>query len=184
MSSRGNGLTFVDVAYISAPAFAPEAGPSISRIMTWHWFAGVLTTLLQVLALLRAMSPDGISYLDSAQLRAHGVEPLTCTAILDAVRAEASQLRLGLCGGFPWETVATELRLLRIHHSDASPGQWLFSRARLLPAAVLPPRAYYRWRTMLTRNSAYLRLRDRYLPIPMGDHLSREDKGVPREARK
>ncbi len=114
----------------------------------------------------------------SKQLRAHGVEPRTIGSILDAVRAEARQLRLSLCGGFPWETIATELRLLRIHHSDASFRQWLFSRMRLFPAALLPPRTYYRWRSRLGRSPAYLRLRERYLPVPMGGHLRREDKRV------
>jgi len=71
--------------------------------------------------------------------------------IVETIEIEARQLRLAVDGGWPWETVSTELRLMRILHSDASIWQHLFSCARLIPALATPPRTYYRWRRDYSR---------------------------------
>ncbi|HWG58349.1 MAG TPA: glycosyltransferase family A protein [Candidatus Acidoferrales bacterium] len=98
--------------------------------------------------------------------------------ILDAIHAEESQLRLSLLGGPRWEAVLTELRLLRIHHSEAGLMQRLFSITRILPAVVIPARRYYRWKGNVAQSSLYLRLRRRFLPIPLASHLRREEREV------
>ena len=115
----------------------------------------------------------------SARLCALNVEPKTRKIIVETVEMEARHLRLAVDGGWPWETIATELQILRILHGDASLRQYLFSLARLVPALALPPRTYYRWRQKLARGSFYQGIRRRYFPFPVPEHVNRQEKKVP-----
>jgi glycosyltransferase involved in cell wall biosynthesis len=96
--------------------------------------------------------------------------------ILECVQLEADCLRLELDGGFPWETVSAELKVMRVFHSDASIWQRLFSLARLAPALVLPSAVYYRWRHELSDLAIYKELRRRFFPFPMPSHVERSEK--------
>jgi glycosyltransferase involved in cell wall biosynthesis len=100
-------------------------------------------------------------------------------AILECVQVEADILRLMVEGGFPWETVRVELKIMRVLHSDASFAQHLFSCARLLPALVLPSASYYRWRHRASRLELYRNLRRRFLPFPVASHVERQEKPAP-----
>jgi glycosyltransferase involved in cell wall biosynthesis len=95
--------------------------------------------------------------------------------ILEAVRAEADVLRLVVESGFPWETVAAELKIMRVFHGDASLWQHLFSCARLVPALIMPSRAYYRYRQRLSETKLYQLLRAKVLPFPVPKHVERRD---------
>jgi glycosyltransferase involved in cell wall biosynthesis len=98
------------------------------------------------------------------------LDPAIARTILEAVETEANQIRLSLDGGGPWDTLRTELRLLHIHHADASMMQVIYTMARLLPACVMPSKAYYRYRNRLASNSLYRSLRKRLLPFPEPRH--------------
>jgi hypothetical protein len=92
---------------------------------------------------------------------------------------EADFLRLVADGGFPWETVLTELRIMRVFHSDASIWQHLFSCVRLLPSVVLPAKTYYRWRRRLSLLTFYQDFRRKLLPFPVPSHVERREKLAP-----
>lgn len=96
--------------------------------------------------------------------------------ILESVDLESDALRLKLESGFPWETIATEVRILRAFHSDASVWQHLFSLARLVPALVMPARAYYRYRQRLSQGRVYQRVRATILPFHVPKSVERRDK--------
>jgi glycosyltransferase involved in cell wall biosynthesis len=98
------------------------------------------------------------------------------SATLECVQLEADCLRLQLDSGFPWETISTELRIMRAFHSDASIWQSLFSVARLAPALVLPAAVYYRWRQHLSEIAAYKKLRQRFFPFPVPDQIERQEE--------
>lgn len=99
--------------------------------------------------------------------------------IIECVKAEADLLRLMVDGGFPWDTVRAELKIMRVFHSDASFAQHLFSCARLLPAFVMPTASYYRWRRRVSRLEFYKELRQRLLPFPVPSHVERQEKPAP-----
>src|SRR6266446_8598877 len=99
--------------------------------------------------------------------------------IVECVQAETDILRLTVDGGFPWETVRAELKILRVLHGDASFAQHLFSCARLLPACVMPAASYYRWRHRVSRSGLYKDLRQRFLPFPVPSHVERQEKSAP-----
>jgi len=98
------------------------------------------------------------------------------SAILECVQLEADCMHLQLDSGLPWETVSTELRIMRVFHSDASIWQSLFSLARLAPALVLPAAVYYRWRYRLSENAAYKKFRQRFFPFPVPSQVERQEK--------
>src|ERR1700730_3317681 len=100
-------------------------------------------------------------------------------AIVEFVQTEADLLLLMVDGGFPWETVRAELKVMRMVHSDASFAQHLFSCARLLPAFVLPARSYYRWRQRVSRLDFYKDLRHKFLPFPVPSHVERQERPAP-----
>lgn len=112
------------------------------------------------------------------RLAAERIDSRARNMIVEALQVEADQLRLSLFGGLPWKTISTELRILRIHHSEAKLRQKLFSLLRLLPATIIPAHWYYQCRVALARNSRYLRFRKRFLPIPMANQLRREEGEV------
>jgi GT2 family glycosyltransferase len=100
--------------------------------------------------------------------------PKNVTNILTTlIQAEVDQLRLMLDGGWPWETARTEWRLFRIMCEQPSIVHSFFKLASLLPAMLLPPRAYYAARQRLVRNPAYLQARRQWLPIPAPPHVRR-----------
>jgi glycosyltransferase involved in cell wall biosynthesis len=96
--------------------------------------------------------------------------------IVECVQVEADSLRLVADGGFPWETVSTELKIMRTFHRDASLWQHLFSCARLLPALVMPADRYYRWRHRLSRAGFYQNVRRKFLPFPVPEHVDHQEK--------
>lgn len=99
--------------------------------------------------------------------------------ILETVEVEADILRLKLDSGWPWETISTELKIMRIFHSDASFAQHLFSCLRLLPAIALPAHIYYRFRARLSSGQIYQEWRQRFMPFPLPSHVKRIDKPAP-----
>jgi GT2 family glycosyltransferase len=105
-----------------------------------------------------------------------GVSREIAGTILEAVQIEADVLRLVVESGFPWETLATELKIMRVFHDDASVWQHLFSCARLVPALIMPARAYYRYRRRLSELKLYQLLRTKVLPFPVPKHVERRDK--------
>jgi len=112
------------------------------------------------------------------QFQLHTISPNIARVIVEAVKVEADVLRLTVDRGFPWETLSTELKIMRIFHSDVSTLQYLFSRARLLPAAILPSRTYYRWRRRLTESTYYTNFRRKHLPFPVQSHVDRQDNSA------
>ncbi len=112
----------------------------------------------------------------SEKFAEHGLSHDIASIIVECVQVEADLLRLVVESGFPWETVSTELRIMRVLHSDASIWQHLFSCARLVPAFVMPAGSYYRWRYRLSRLALYQVLRQRFLPFPVPSHVDRQEK--------
>lgn len=106
----------------------------------------------------------------SKALLGSGVSPEVARAVTEVIEAEATQLRLMVDGGWPWETVRTELKIYQIMHRRASSRQWGFKYVSLLPALVLPPRFFYRCKRGLAQSDLYLRARERWVPIPTLPH--------------
>ena len=113
------------------------------------------------------------------KLRHYGVAVEIQRAILEIVEAEADLLRLIVDSGFPWETIATELRIMRVFHSDSSIWQHLFSCARLVPALVLPAKTYYRFRRRLSLSTFYQEFRRKLFPFPVPGQVDRREKPAP-----
>jgi glycosyltransferase involved in cell wall biosynthesis len=110
------------------------------------------------------------------QFELNNTPPSIARVVVECVEVEADTLRLSIDNGFPWETLSTELKTMRIFHSDVSTSQYCFSRARLLPAAVLPSRIYYRWRRWLSESTYYKEFRRKHLPFPVQNHVERREK--------
>lgn len=110
------------------------------------------------------------------KFRERNVPDDIANAALECVQLEADFLRLSLDSGFPWETVSTELRIMRTFHEEASVWQRLFSLIRLTPAFVLPAAGYYRWRQKLSGLAWYKGLRRRFFPFPVNSEIEREEK--------
>jgi glycosyltransferase involved in cell wall biosynthesis len=104
---------------------------------------------------------------------AHGLPNNIAKIIIEWVQTEADVLGLTLNGGFPWQTVRSELKNYRVMHENASTFGWLFKCFTLLPACVLPPRLYYSWRRRLSSNAIYRRVRERRLPTMKPQHVER-----------
>jgi glycosyltransferase involved in cell wall biosynthesis len=103
----------------------------------------------------------------------HGLPNNVAEIIVDWVQTEADVLSLTLNGGFPWQTVRSELKSYRVMHENASILDWLFKCFTLLPACFLPSRLYYSWRRRLSSNTLYRKARDRQLPTPEAPHVDR-----------
>jgi glycosyltransferase involved in cell wall biosynthesis len=110
------------------------------------------------------------------ELKRNGVPNEIARTILECVQVEADVLRLGVDGGFPWNTVSAELRVMSIFHGDASLWQHSLSCIRLIPAFVLPAAAYYRWRRRLSASPLYQEFRRRFLPFPVPNEVERLDQ--------
>lgn len=108
-------------------------------------------------------------------LQHEGVPCEIARIILECIEVEADVLRLVADSGWPWETLSTELKIMRVFHSDASIWQHLFSCVRLVPALVLPARTYYGWRRWLSLLGFYQEFRRRLLPFPVPDHVERRE---------
>ena len=113
------------------------------------------------------------------KLRALGANSDITKSIVECVQAEADILRLTVDGGFPWETLRAELKIMGLLHSDASFAQHLFSYARLLPACIMPAASYFRWKNSVSRLELYKDLRQRFLPFPVPSHVERQEKPAP-----
>jgi len=111
-------------------------------------------------------------------LRAHGVKEEAIRAIAEAVQVEGDQLRLMVDGGRRWETIRTEIGIMRALYGDASFAQHLFSLARLLPAVAMQPQNYYRWRHRMARAPFYQGLRRKIFPFPVPPHIRQEERRV------
>ncbi len=113
----------------------------------------------------------------AAQLRVTlagpGVFKETVGVAVHAIAVETKQLRLIVDGGFPWETVGTELASYRISHSDAPWSHRIFKHASLIPALFLPPRAYYAAKLRLAAAGWYFRARKYIFPVPQPGHVAR-----------
>lgn len=114
----------------------------------------------------------------SNSLRLLNLEPGARKAIVETVEMEATHLRLAVDGGWPWETVITEMKLMRVLYGDSSIWQHLFSCVRLIPACVVPPRTYYRWRRRMAHAPLYQRVRQKMFPFPVPSHVRRQEKRV------
>jgi len=110
------------------------------------------------------------------QFELHKVEPSVQKKILETIDLEFSHLRLVLDGGYPWETVSTEWKTMWVLHGDASFLQHLSTCLRLLPAFVMPARAYYKYRQRLARVGFYQLLRRKIMPFPVPRHVDRREK--------
>jgi hypothetical protein len=113
------------------------------------------------------------------KLKQKGVSPEIARTILECIEVEADVLRFSLDSGFPWETISTELKIMRVFHSDASVWQHLFSCVRLIPALLLPARTYYRWRRWVSVSSFYQTIRRKLLPFPVPNQVERREKLAP-----
>jgi GT2 family glycosyltransferase len=114
----------------------------------------------------------------SESLRLINLDPATLKTVVETVEMEARVLRLSLDGGWPWETVSTELKLMHVLHGDASIWQHIFSCVRLIPALVMPPRTYYHLRQRLARAAVYQRVRQKFFPFPVPSHVRRDERSI------
>jgi glycosyltransferase involved in cell wall biosynthesis len=99
-------------------------------------------------------------------LREHGVSPDVVEVLAGMVELEATQLRLKLDGGFPWETFRTETSLYRISHSNLPVRSRAFRTLSMLPALLLPPRWFYAGREWLGSKTWYRMIRRSVIPSP------------------
>lgn len=115
----------------------------------------------------------------SARLQLCDMEPQARNAIIDVVRAEASQAKLMLDGGWPWQTAATEWALYAAAHPQGSAGHRLFKLSTLAAALVLPPRTFYKWRAQLANTPSYRRTREVIFPHDRPHHVEHvSDSGI------
>jgi glycosyltransferase involved in cell wall biosynthesis len=103
----------------------------------------------------------------------HGLRAEVANIIVEWVQTEADTLGLIVNGGFPWETVRTELRSYSVFYENASVFDWAFKGFTLLPACVLPPPLYYSWRQRWASNKVYREVRKRWAPNPELEHVDR-----------
>jgi len=95
----------------------------------------------------------------SLRLSQLGIGSEVRRALLDYTDASADQLRLSLDGGWSWETVATEWKIYRVTHPNATVAYRVFKSLTLLTALFAPPKTFYRTQKALAQNQLYHRLR-------------------------
>ena len=101
-----------------------------------------------------------------SEFASRGVAASFANPVLEIVSFEEAQLRLTLDGGSPLETYRTETGIYRIQHADA-PWRSKFLRAcSMLPAMLLPPRAFYAARAWLSSQGWYKKARRSIVPVP------------------
>jgi hypothetical protein len=109
----------------------------------------------------------------SLRLSQLGIGSEVRRALLDYTDASADQLRLSLDGGWSWETVATEWKIYRVTHPNATAAHRVFKSLTLLTALFAPPKTFYRTQKALAQNQLYHRLRKKWLPFPEMEHIKR-----------
>jgi GT2 family glycosyltransferase len=119
----------------------------------------------------------------SQRLAQMGIDPELSRALLEYTEASADQLRLGLDGGWPWETVKAEWKVYRVTHPSASAAHRAFKSLALLGALFVPPRQFYRTQKTLAQNGLYRRLRQRWLPFPEMEHIETDRTASPGSSR-
>ncbi len=107
------------------------------------------------------------------ELRKRELPDAIAKIIVDWLDTEADLLRLTVDSGFPWETVRAELRSYAVENHNAGAAHWMFKCASLLPACVLPPRAYYSLKKRLAASDMYRRARGKWLPFLTPQHVDR-----------
>jgi cellulose synthase/poly-beta-1,6-N-acetylglucosamine synthase-like glycosyltransferase len=110
----------------------------------------------------------------SQQLEKLGIDPQVRRTVTEYTQASADQLRLGLDGGWPWETVKTEWKIYEILHPEALISHRIFKLAILLMALVTTPKNYYKVQRTLAQSSVYRRVRARWLPVPEMEHIQKD----------
>jgi hypothetical protein len=113
----------------------------------------------------------------SQRLEKMGLEPQVNLAIVEFMQAGADQIRLGLDGGWPWETVKTEWKIYEILHPEARFSHRVFKFMILLGALVTTPRTFYSVQRALSQSSLYRRARARWLPVPEMEHIQKDWRG-------
>jgi glycosyltransferase involved in cell wall biosynthesis len=109
----------------------------------------------------------------SQQLESLGIDPQVRRTVIEYTQASADQLRLGLDGGWPWETVKTEWTIYEILHPEARFSHRVFKRMILLGALLTTPRFFYSVQRALAENDLYRRVRARWLPVPEMEHIQK-----------
>jgi len=109
----------------------------------------------------------------SRRLEELEIKPSVIRELVEFSQISADQLRLILAGGWPWETVDTEWKMYRLLYPDAARSHRVFKFATLLGALFTTPRVYYAAQRKLAQNSAYLRIRRRWLPVPEMRHIDK-----------
>ena len=112
-----------------------------------------------------------------------GIDPDVSRTLLEYTDATSEQLRLGLDGGWPWETVRTEWKVYRVTHPDAPPAHRVFKSFALLGALFVPPKKFYQAQRALSQSGLYRRLRERWLPFPKMEHIESDRKPSQRSSR-
>ncbi|HKV64532.1 MAG TPA: hypothetical protein VJO16_21680 [Candidatus Acidoferrum sp.] len=108
------------------------------------------------------------------QLEKFAINPKVSRTVAEYTQASADQLRLGLDGGWPWETAKTEWKIYEILHPEAPISHRIFKLAILLGALITTPKNYYRVQRTLAQSSLYRRLRMRWLPVPEMEHIQKD----------
>jgi glycosyltransferase involved in cell wall biosynthesis len=110
----------------------------------------------------------------SQQLEKLGIDPRVRRAVVGYTKASADQIRLGLDGGWPWETAKTEWTIYEILHPEARFSHRVFKLMILLGALVTTPRAFYAVQRRLAESRLYRDARARWLPVPEMEHIQKD----------
>jgi len=110
----------------------------------------------------------------SQQLEKIGIDPQVRRAVVEYTQASADQIRLGLDGGWPWETAKTEWKIYEILHPEAQISHRAFKLMILLGALVTTPRTFYSVQRALAQSGLYRRARARWLPVPEMEHIQKD----------
>jgi glycosyltransferase involved in cell wall biosynthesis len=104
-------------------------------------------------------------------LQSFEMEASARRALIDVVRAEATQAKLALDGGWPWQTATTEWALYNAACPDASAAHRLFKLSTLAAALFMSPRTFYEWRTRIGSSPLYARTRGVLFPHDRPRHV-------------
>jgi glycosyltransferase involved in cell wall biosynthesis len=94
-------------------------------------------------------------------------------AVMESVQTEADALYLCLGGGTRLDIIRTEFRSYRIEEEHASSFRWVLKLLSLLPAFLLSPRRYSKWKHGLASNSLYRKTRQKLIPHLRPTHVDR-----------
>ena len=110
----------------------------------------------------------------SQRLEKLGIDLHVRRTVTEYTQASADQLRLGLDGGWPWETVKTEWKIYKILHPEALISHRIFKLEIFLTGLVTTPKNYYKVQRTLAQSSLYHRVRARCLPVPEMGHIQKD----------